>query len=725
MSRRAVSGGLITFLLLAAQTACPVCGGDVTQLHVTAGIGGVRRTGAWTPLVVSSSTDVLRPGEVIHVAVEDPEGPFVRSPPMVVMADATGESWARSCVRFGRPSGRVRVERGAPVGNAAGPAVEEVRLGEPILSTESVLVVYGDLPTAARAARLVDREHGTQTRVIAVDPRGRFVEGASARDYDAADTIVVCGRAAESLPTDVVAGIDAWVRGGGRLVFIAGGSAPLVAGMAGPVAGWLPGTFERMVPLRRLGAIESHARAGGLADRVPPAGLMAPLFGTARVDGAGVVEVAAGEGTSSVPLVVRRCRGLGTITWLGIDIDEEPLRGWKGWDTLLFAMLGGRTRSEGGGEMLEGCVDLAGQLRAALDTFPAGGSGKTSRPVPFELIAALGIIYVLCLYPFDWWLVSRGGRPWLSWITLPALAAAFTGGAWALTAWWGGGRPAGADVAEIIDVDAVSGQARGTSWAAVFAPDNTMLDASAAVPAAWANGDMAVSWFADSGRGFAGVESTAPHPSLAATDYGYGESLASLEDAPLAAASSRLFEAEWAAVVPSPVVASSLHRTSQGTLGGGVAHHLPFVLEECRLLHAGWLYDVGTLRPGDRYDTEAGRGPRSLASAITRRAAIREREMAPRWDAASTDVGRILEVAAFHAAAGGTGYTVCGAGRLGRLDLSPVLLLDRAVLVGVAAAGQRGTAWHLALEGAETIDALPATATLCRIVIPLAAEPVP
>ena len=145
MSRRAVSGGLITFLLLAAQTACPVCGGDVTQLHVTAGIGGVRRTGAWTPLVVSSSTDVLRPGEVIHVAVEDPEGQFVRSPPMVVMADATGESWARSCVRFGRPSGRVRVERGAPVGNAAGPAVEEVRLGEPILSTESVLVVYGDL----------------------------------------------------------------------------------------------------------------------------------------------------------------------------------------------------------------------------------------------------------------------------------------------------------------------------------------------------------------------------------------------------------------------------------------------------------------------------------------------------------------------------------------------------------------------------------------------------
>ncbi|MCE9631828.1 MAG: hypothetical protein K8S94_14075 [Planctomycetia bacterium] len=725
MSRRAVSGGLIAIVLLAAQVTRAGAGGDDPRLQVTAGIGGVRRTGAWTPLVVSSSTGGLRPGETIHVAVEDPEGQFVRSPPSVVTTGSNGDLMARCCVRFGRPSGRVRVERDAAVVNAVGPAVEEVRLGEPIPSTESVIVVYGDLPATVRAARLFDREHGTQTRVVAVDPRGRFVEGASARDYDAADTIIVCGRAMESLPADVVAGIDAWVRDGGRLVFIAGGSAPLAAGRRGPVAEWLPGTFERMVPLRRPGAIESYARSAGLADRVPSAGLMAPLFAKAEGDDAGVVDLAAGEGASSVPLIVRRCRGFGTITWLGIDIDEETLRDWKGWDTLLFALLGGRTRPAGAGDMPEGGGDLAGQLRAALDTFQTGDSGKTSRPVPFELIAALGIVYVLCLYPFDWWLVTRAGRPWLSWITLPALAAAFTGGAWALSAWWGGGRPAGAHVAEIIDIDAASGQARGASWAAVFSPDNDMLDAAAAVPTAWAGDDVAVSWLADAGRGFAGVESTAPHPSLAATDYGYGKSLASLDGAPLAAASSRLFEAGWTAAVPPPVVASTLQRTSQGTLAGGVAHQLPFVLEQCRLLHAGWLYDVGTLGPGDRYDTETGRGPRSLASAITRRGSIRERELAPRWDATSTDVGRILEVAAFHAAAGGTGYTVFGPGRLGRLDLSPVLSVDRAVLVGVAAAGQRGTAWKFAMQSAGAIDVVPATATLCRIVIPLAAEPVP
>jgi hypothetical protein len=47
-------------------------------------------------------------------------------------------------------------------------------------------------------------------------------------------------------------------------------------------------------------------------------------------------------------------------------------------------------------------------------------------------------------------------------------------------------------------------------------------------------------------------------------------------------------------------------------------------------------------------------------------------------------VARILEVAGLHAAAGGSGYTGLGPGRLGRLDLSAAAGLDRAVLVGTA-----------------------------------------
>jgi hypothetical protein len=173
-----------------------------------------------------------------------------------------------------------------------------------------------------------------------------------------------------------------------------------------------------------------------------------------------------------------------------------------------------------------------------------------------------------------------------------------------------------------------------------------------------------------------------------------------------------------------PVVTSSLALTSQATLAGAVSQHLPFAIENCRLLHAGWLYDVGTLRPGDRYDTATGRGPRSLASALTRRAAAKDREAGMTWDPTNADVARIIEVAAFQGAAGGTAYTGLEAGRLGRLDLSPLLAVDRAVLVGTVAAGVPATRWDVA-GAAGPLPTSAASPTLCRIVIPLAAEAVP
>lgn len=707
--------------------------GMAPEFHVTAGIGGMRRTGAWTPVVVSSTSGAVRPGTPLQVSVEDPDGQFVRSPPVVATAAGEGRVAARFSVRFGRPSGRVRVERQRAGGG--GTVVEEHRLGEPLASTQRVVVVYGDLPAAARAARLIDRERGSQTSVITIDPRRGdggvgFTEGNSARDYDAADAIVVCGDAIQQLPEEVLAGIDAWVMDGGRLVFVSGASAADVAAAA--PAAWLPGTFERMVPLRRWGAIEAYARAAGLVDRVPPAGLPMPVF-SGRADG--VVELAAMDGGAGLPVVVRRGRGLGTVTWLGIDATLPALRTWPGWDTLLVALLGGRAPAGGDRPAVESTAapDLAGQLRAALDTFPTADGTRPARPIPFEMIAGLGFLYVLCLYPFDWWLVSRdGGRPWLAWLTLPTIVAAFTAAAWGMTAWWGGGRAVAARTADIVDIDAVSRRIRGMGWAAMLVTGNDRLEVAAGAAPGLGGGDAipsadaAVSWCAAAGRGFGGLDAGVPHPSLATDDYGYGSSLAALDGVPVAAASSRVFEASWTAEAESPVVTSTLVKNPQGTLGGGVAHHLPFPLDGCRLLHAGWLYDLGTLRPGERYDTDSGRGPRSLASALTRRGAVKDRDAAVRWDSTSTDVGRMLEVAGFHAAVGGTGYTGLEAGRLTRLDLSPLLSVDRAVLVGFAADGREATRWRLALRGeAGGVDAMPAAATLCRIVIPLAAEPTP
>ncbi|MFM8735710.1 MAG: hypothetical protein ACKOC8_11005 [Pirellulales bacterium] len=714
--RRAGSGGGTMAAVVLVLAAGHVAAGQVVG-DVTAGIGGFRRTGSWTPLVVAAPASAA--GGTVRVAVEDPEGQFVRSLPAELQADGD-KATARFSVRFGRPTGRVRVERT----DAGGPVVHEADLGEPIASTDSVLLVYGDLPAVTRAARLLDREQGTTTRVLTVDARREpAAPGMSARDFDIADAIVICGASLPGLSADLQTAIDGWLRGGGRLLLLAGESAAAIAEDS-PAAAWLPGRVCSRAPLRRLEAVESYARVGGLAERLAEATLQVPVFDAC----AGVVDVNAGDGAAAVPFVVRRSRGFGTVTWVGCDLDAEALRGWKGGEAIVFAGLGGRVRSDDGDRAASG--DLAGQLRAALDTFPSeagteGGAAGTRRPVPFELVAAIGMVYVLLLHPLDWWLVSRSGRPWLSWLTLPAAAIACTGVAAALATAWGGGREAEARTAEVLDIDAESRFVRGTSWAAVLSPGNDTIDVQAAGGDAWSATAAAVSWMADAGRGFAGMETPLPHPSLAAADYGYGGSLANLEGVPMAAASSRLFEVSWTGEVSQAVVQATLHRTAQGTLGGSVSHRLPFALRDCRLLHAGWLYDVGTLETGQSYDTAAGRGPRSLISALTRRSAVKERESGTRWDEAVTDVDRILEVAAFHAAAGGTGYTARAGGRLARLDLSPVLPLDRAVLIGLLPEAEQATVWRLVLGTSGPVEPVGAAAGLCRIVIPLVAEPAP
>jgi len=728
MSRRGATWTgtwVAALMLMLASGGPPTHGAEPGRFDVAAGFGGRWKVGSWTPLVVSATGGGLEAGQEVRIWAEDDDGQFVRSP--AVRATQVGDRVeARLCVRFGRPSGRYRVEVTSPGGGAA---TTEDRLADPIVSTDHVIVAYGDLPSVARAARLVDRDRGGTTVVVSDTPPHAASE--SQRSFDAADAIVISGHAATRLPVDVREGLDAWVRDGGSLVFVCGASAAEAAVTGSPVSGWLPGAFEKLVRLRRLGPIEAYARAGGLLDRVPADGVPVPRFAGPTP---GIVLVSAVEAGGG-PVVARWAHGLGTVTWLGLDLDAEPLRGWSGCDTLLAAALGGRSRGGLDQRSSEqaGMPDMAGQLHAALDTFPAAATsadrataGQQVSPVPFEVIAGLGLLYVLCLYPLDWWFVSKQGRPWIAWLTLPALAAGFTAAAWGLKGQWGGGREAIARTADVIDVDAGSGRIRGTSWLAVLSPVNDRLDVAVegATGTACADRQAAVTWWGVAGRGFGGLDAAVGHPSLAAADYGYGGSLAALDDVPIAAAASRLFEAEWSGCADVPVVTSSLAVTSQATLAGAVSHHLPFPIENCRLLHAGWLYDVGTLRPGDRYDTATGRGPRSLASALTRRAAAKDRETALTWDPTNADVARIIEVAAFQGAAGGTAYTGLDAGRLGRLDLSPLLAVDRAVLVGTVAEGVPASRWDIG-GAAGPMAAAAAAPPLCRIVIPLAAEAVP
>jgi len=714
----AVAVGLATLMPAARAAESPA-----------AGVGGVHRTGFWTPVWLPAAA---RSPAANRAWVEDADGQLVGSPPASL--EAEGEpAGARWCVRPGRPAAELVIAPAAGQGDegAVGPLAPSSSgplPGTRVASTAPLLLLHGDLPAATAAARLVAGER-TAMDVVRLTA-GPIPPRLSPRDLDGFDAAVICGREIGSLDRDTLAAIDGWVRRGGRLVFIAGRSAAAVAAADSPAAAWLPARRLTLAPVRRLGGLEAYARSGGLTGRAPRDGVETPRFEPPL---AGVVEAAADSG-DAVPLAIRRGHGLGTIAWLGLDLDEPWATAWPGCDRLLAVLLGGRSEADGGLAVTETGrrrpPDMAGQLRVALDTFPAGEGRPASTGVPFEVIAGLGVLYVLALYPLDWWLVSRSGRPGLSWITLPALAAGFTAAAWGLGGLWGRDAPARSRAAEVIDIDAAGGLVRGSAWLATRSPSNATIDLAVAANMSLASEpDAAVSWFADSGPGFGGVDARAAHPSLAAGPYAYGDSLATLGGVPIAAASSRLFEAEWTGTATTAAASSTLVQDARGLLRGTLAHQLPFPLSRCRLLHGGWLYDVGDLEPGETFDTEAGRGPRSLAADLTRRVAVGERDRTQRWDPADGDVARILEIASFYRAAGGIAYTGLELGRLARLDLSPLLAVDRAILVGLAPAAAQGTTWSIAVrqEGADAapLPAEAAAASLVRIAIPLSAAPAP
>jgi len=686
-------------------------GASAPALDVTVGIGGVHRTGDWTPIVVDPGGGVPA-GTEWRVWVEDPDGQWVRSPGAVAAAGANGTP-LRFRARFGRPAGGVRVERSSDTGGGTQTLVST----PPALAAgETTFLVIGDLEAAERATRLMARDDGRRPRVIRLARPRDLAAGAvgmTARDFDGIDMAVICGTAldgaSDELSGCVLAAIDGWLMGGGKLVFIAGASAASgrvpAEWLPGPMGG--PGRVERLVPLRRFAALETFGRAARPLDRAALAGLEVPLLAeAAALDG--TVLAFEGRAAADLPLVVRHVRGFGTVTWLGVDIDGPAFRSWPGTDTLLVELLGERAAgTEGGraGESSGGTHDLAGQLRTAIDRFPGVAA------VPFEVIAGLGLLYVACLYPLDWWLAGRGGkRAAVAWLTLPLMVALFSGLAWGAGRRWKGDAWR-STAAGIVDVDCITGLVRGSAWSGTWSPANALLEitASSANVLPSVTADVAVSWQAAAGRGLGATDAPAPHPALGAADYGYAGTLSALAGVPIAVDSSRLFEAGWTAHLADAAagepIGSTLDRDAQAALRGAIESRLPFALEGCVLVHAGWLYDVGRLAPGERFEPAAGRGPRSLAGALTRRAAAKDRDVAERWDTTTTDTSRILEVAGFHRAAGGDAYTSLEPGRLGRLDLSPVLDTGRAVLVG---RGPVGTAWKVRAGAAES--PVPATA---------------
>lgn len=682
-------------------------GGSTPDRDVMVGFGGVYKTGCWTPLRVTGAR-----GQAPWLWVDDPDGVPVGTASdwrSSLQADATpspnrdSASTVSGFVRFGRPRGAVGISS-----DDSGSDIRAVDLPAPLPGDTPLLAVMGKLPAIARACRLLERPDGVRPLPVQIEPAALH---GSPLHLDAADALVLCGT---SLGAEDGAGqvsavkvIDTWVRRGGHMLLLAGQSAVALEALGPPFSQWLPGQTRAespgdssgLAPLRRTVAVELFSRTSRPLAFAPTAPPRVPVFRNIDSSFDGSILLHEGQLPTDLPLVTRRAHGLGTITWVGLDLDAPPFVDWAGSESFLSRLLADRfpasVQAEPG-TLRHAAGDLAGQLRRAVDTFP----GIT--PVPFGVVAALAIGHVAMLYPLSWWLASRLNSPtgpWsevASWLFLPAMVVLFTSGSIALGSLWLGKKPSGTDCG-IVDIDVAGGQVRVTSYAGAWSPENDTCavspEASDAVVDVTSRRmgsvgvSATVSWFADAGRSLGGADAPTAHPSLASHRYHHADGPARLVDVPIAAASSRLFESridfdEDAAGEPAVIFEGRLDRHPQGTLRGQLVSRLPFPLKGCRLAYAGWVYSIGTLSSGDTFDPSRSRGPTSLGASITRWTSSGDKDLPVRFDRDSRDSWRILEVAGFFSAAGGESYTGLPAGRLARLDMSPLIEVNRAVLTG-------------------------------------------
>jgi hypothetical protein len=682
---------------LALVALCAICGVSSTTLGqplrddavriagLRAGFDGHFKIGYWTPfdIVLEGGEQTLAATVELTVLDGDAVPSRVSTPTDEPVTIPAGEQVAvRLYAKLGQLRGDVTVavqrEGQLVAARRFAMAVDESLSGA--LTSEAALVVMlGATPTDE------DRAHFAK--------QGAVVTGVSDLDrlpsawygYEGVDLVMVATGdpafasrlAAEAPPWSA---LDQWVRMGGTLILSTGAQAKTVLAESSPFARLAPGRLKGLVPLYQSTMLEAYVQtsepletaAGRFSVEVPQ-----------LADAGGVIEVGAGKALRDLPLVVRTPHGFGQVVWLAFDLEQPPLAHWRGRAQLLeklWTRSGAKSVDREAGSAGEvttlGFDDLAGQLKGALDQF------EGVAVMPFWLVAALVVVYIACIGPFDYYLVTRVlRRPEATWITLALTVLAFSVGAYAL-AYGVKGRQVRLNQVELVDFDVQSRAMRGTAWANLFSPRTESYDLRlATTPMGSSPGESPrelLSWWGLSGRGFGGMNATAGNTPLFTEPYDISPRLDALARVPIAVWSTKAFVGRYWAEVTSPVEA---HLAQDAKLTGTLESRLDTPLENCVLLYDRWAYPIRRLAPGRTIDLETV-DPQTVDTYLRHMTVQGDRNVTPPYDRSSLDVPRIVEMMSSHALAGGERYTMLAHEYQGFTDLSGLVRVGRAVLVG-------------------------------------------
>ncbi len=718
-----------------AEQGNPESGALPGIVGLRVGFDGHYKVGVWTPVAV-----VLRGGSreaAGRVSLTVPDGDGVPSrvstpedEPCCLRPGARSEVLLYA--RFGRVHSeatvRFETDDGAVVARAFRSSAEE---GDgdyrPALSADRKLVVcLSASPVGVEEAAAQMHFEPLRRPVVArLDDLAQMPT--RWYGYEGVDAVVIATSRPEVYRQRIAKGgrrqaaLERWIRLGGRLLIMAGVEAERVCDAGSPLSPLVPGQWEKTERSDRLGGLESYISS---ATPIP----LSNVAGRRHIMAARLGEIEgreeAWEANLNLPLVVRSVRGFGQSVFLAVDLDRPPLSRWKDRGALVARLLdwpkeSEETSSETMVVMHLGYSDISGQLRSALDRFTGVWL------VPFGVVVAVILLYLVLIGPGDYWLLSRLKRLGWTWATFPLLVVVFSAGAY-----WAAYRLKGTELrlnqVDLVDVDTRTGLVRGTHWSNLYSPRaNTynlslcphLPDGSAA-----ADGQVVLGWLGLPGSGLGGMDPKTVNPIPWRRAYDFSAALDRMDGLPLSTWSTRSLTARWSTTwkdCPRPELVRR-----DDLLVGRLTNPLDFALDRCLLVYGRWVYELGRVGPGATIRVDRLPDPSELKTLLTGRHMVlvehgdRMQFQAMPYDAARIDLPYILRMMMFFEHAGGRRYTHLSNQYQPFVDFSRLLWPDRAILIGVADNAQPPGA-ELCCDGRPLGGAGNRHMTFYRFVIPV------
>lgn len=665
------------------------------SISVRVGFGQSFQVGQWTPIVVENVSGDATGCEAVVV---DPDGVHVSHPLLRLAANETNTTtrWT-GVVRSGRLDGGLEVR----ALNANHEVIQHHKLLASQVQQESLddsTRTDAAICFPLRQSEPVWLEIGTSSELLKPVGALRAIRSEALPSavelpwsLDGVDGIWLTSRVALSDPAR--AELERWLRRGGHLVLTI--TIDVEEFQQTPWSELLKGIVEprgrsRTTDLSGIEAMAVQGRKILGANRTP-----VPVTTLSRSEGQILATCLEG------PLVTRSSFGFGRITVIGVDLTAPPISRWDGRVSFVKRLLFPDSDSESTKSLARtslsqsGITDLASQWRAAAIHIP-----DVERPTLWGALSLL-LIYAAVIGPLDYLLVHKLlKRPHWTWASLPLLVAvASLGTVWLARA--ANGDSTKLTQLDVVDIDAARQEVIARSWATTYATENSRWNVEARPTQIPANQPQRIlSWL--------GFPENASGGMYRASGFDLGHTFArtaadrsSIEGLPISQWSSKSLTSEMTWIAELPLIESELTSSAAGDMDGRVVHRLPFELRDWVIVYEKWIYrphprlgDAATVWPPNqpwtpKDDRNYGRELRGFLQrttatkkqskkGTTSEDVLIEKE---RYNPLSLDPADILQMMTLHEAAGGKGYTGLDHQSLRAFDVTPLLSLDRAIVI--------------------------------------------